>query len=154
MLYPQTNLIGRINWTFSWPNPIHVDGIERYKEEEGEDDLTSKLIDVMKEPHGVPFPPNKQYAKNILKIVKCSECAKCRVLYARIKLKLDDQDKVKKPLKNHICISFVDIHKNPMAYDRENISFSVPIETTYYGTGFPDICVYCGTSKNLRKSEK
>ena len=108
----------------------------------------------MKEPHGVPFPPNKQYAKNILKIVKCSECAKCRVLYARIKLKLDDQDKVKKPLKNHICISFVDIHKNPMAYDRENISFSVPIETTYYGTGFPDICVYCGTSKNLRKGGK
>ena len=72
-------------------------------------------------------------------------------------LKPDDQNKVRKLLKTHIYIcgtSVADMYKNPVAYVRENISCSIPIETTYYGLGFPDICVYYGTSKNLRKGEK
>ena len=51
------------------------------------------------------------------------------------------------------------MYKNPVAYVRENISCSVPIETPYYGLGFLDICIYCGTycgtyCGNLRQGEK
>ena len=144
-----------------FPDPIPYndeDGVERYKE--GQDDeekfLTSKLADVTKQAHGVPFPPDK-HAKNVLKNVKCSECKKSRLLYAAKMLKPDDQNRLRKLLKNHIYVcgtSFADMYKNPVAYVRENISCSVPIETPYYGLGFPDICIYCGTSRNLRQGEK
>ena len=57
--------------------------------------------------------------------------------------KLIASKKCAKTFENHIysCgTSFIDdIHKNPIAYVWENIY------TTYYGMGFPDICVYCGT---------
>ena len=55
-----------------------VEGVKRFKE--GRDDeekfLTSRLVDVSKQPHGLPFAPTAQTANNVSKIVKCSECKK------------------------------------------------------------------------------
>ena len=40
-----------------------------------------------------------------------------------------------------------------MAYTRENLSCSVPIETAYYGSDFPLVCIKCGSPKKLREKE-
>ena len=88
--------------------------------------------------------------------MKCAECKKSRVIYAAKKLKPGDHSKLQKLLKNHIYIcgtSFKDINENPVAHVKENLSCSVPIETQYYGVDFPNICIYCGTAKNLRAIE-
>ena len=62
-----------------FPDPIpytNEDGVERFKE--GRDDeeqfLTSRLVDVTNQPHGLPFAPTAQTVKYVSKIVKCSEC--------------------------------------------------------------------------------
>ena len=89
---------------------------------EGQDDeekfLTSRLVDATKQAHGVPFSPGKQYAKNVLKNVKCSECKKSRVLYAAKMLKSNNQNRLEKRaiLRG---TSFADMYKNPVAYARE-----------------------------------
>ena len=82
-----------------FPNPIPYtdeDGVERFKE--GRDDeekfLTSRLVDVTKQPHGLPFTPTAQTAKNVSKIVKCYKCKKTCVLYAEKRLKVDGQSKL------------------------------------------------------------
>ena len=90
------------------------------------------------------------------KNVKCSERKESRVIYAAKKLKSDEHAKLQKLLKTHIYIcgtSFADINENPVAYVRENLSCSVPIEIPYYGVDFPNICIYCGSPKNPRAIE-
>ena len=108
-----------------FPDPIpHTDevSIERFKE--GRDDkekyLTSRLVDVTKQPHDLPFLPTGQTAKNVPKNVKCSECKKSGVIYAA--KKSDEHAQLQKLLKNHIYIcgtSFADINENPVVYVRE-----------------------------------
>ena len=140
---------------FPYPIPYtDKDGVERFKEGTDDDEkfLTSRLVDVTKNPHGLPFSPTTQTAKNVSKFVKCSECQKPRVLYAEKKLKLDDQSKLQRVLKKHIYIcgtSFIDFTKNPIAFVRENLSCATAIETSYYGVNFPDVCLYCGSEKKL-----
>ena len=110
------------------------------------------MVDVTKNPHGLPFSPTTQTAKNVSKFVKCSECQKPRVLYSEKKLKLDDQSKLQRVLKKHIYIcgtSFSDFTKNPIAFVLENLTCATAIETSYYGVNFPDVCLYCGSEKNL-----
>ena len=108
-----------------FPDPIPYtdeDGVGRFKE--GTDDeekfLTSRLVDVTKQPHGLPFAPTTQTAKNVSKIVKCSECKKKHVFFTL--RKVDGQSRLQGILKNHIYIcgtSFSDLVKNLVAYVRE-----------------------------------
>ena len=124
-----------------FPDPIPYtddDGVERYKEgfDEEEKYLTSRLVDVTKQPHGLSYSPTAQTAKNTSRNVKCAECKKPRVIYSAKMLKPDERSKLRNFLKNNIYIygtSFSAIQENPVAYARENLSCSVPIETAYYG---------------------
>ena len=64
---------------FPYPVPYDDDdGMTHYNEgsDESERYLPSKLADVSKQPHNVPFPPIAQTAKNVGSIIKCSCCKK------------------------------------------------------------------------------
>ena len=66
----------------SFPDPIPVeveDELQHYSEglDENEKFLPSKLQEVSKQPHNVPFTPTVQTAKNVAMVIKCTECKKC-----------------------------------------------------------------------------
>ena len=88
-----------------FPDPIPFtddDGVERYKEgvDAEEKSLPSKLLDVTKQHHGLPFSPSAQTARNTMRTVKCSECSKPRLVHAARKLKEDQKKNLRRVLGN------------------------------------------------------
>ena len=102
--------------------------------------LPSKLEDVEKRPHNIPFSPCAQTAKNVGFFLKCEECNKPRLLHAKNKLKLDDQKGAKRMMGkiSFICGSVLseylgtenDRNKKYLKtlFVRENISCSSMVE--------------------------
>ena len=43
-----------------------------------------------RKPHGLPFQPNTQYARNVGMTMQCCEYLKPRVIYAQLKLRIQD----------------------------------------------------------------
>ena len=78
-----------------------VDGLEKY--------LPSKLEDVSKRLHNVPFTPTAQTAKNVGFTLKCTECKKQRLLFAQKKLKSQEVNSLKRILAGieYICGSIL-----------------------------------------------
>ena len=76
---------------FPDPVPYDDDGTERYTQGSDPEEkfLPSVLLDSSKQPHGIPFTPTAQTAKNVHKIIRCMECSKPRLLHAAKKLKPD-----------------------------------------------------------------
>ena len=64
------------------------DGSIKYIEgsDESEKFLPSKLEDPSKRNHGMSFTPTAQTALNVGKTIKCTQCLKPRVVYAKKKL--------------------------------------------------------------------
>ena len=143
-----------------FPGPVQYDhnGIKLYKEGVDSDEkyLPSKLQDVTKQAHGLPFSPTAQTAKNTGLTVKCCHCKKPRLLYSPKKLKENSLLKLKKMLNDvlYVCgTSFREYEEEPVAYSRENIHFSTNIESPYYSiVDLRKICICCGNSaKRWRK---
>ena len=92
-----------------FPDPVPYDdnGIERYKEGVDNDEkyLPSKLQDVTKQAHRLPFSPTAQTAKNTGLTVKCCHCKKPRLLYSPKKLKENSLLELKKMLNDvlYVC---------------------------------------------------
>ena len=82
---------------FPDPEPYEIDNVQHYKpgDDPTEKYLPSKLENPEKQPHGIPFPPTAQTAKNVGFVIKCSECEKPRLLHSKHKLK-ESQQKILK----------------------------------------------------------
>ena len=139
--------------------PYDDNGIERYKEGVDSDEkyLPSKLQDVTKQAHGLPFSPTAQTAKNTGLTVKCCHCKKPRLLYSPKKLKENSLRKLKKMLNDvlYVCgTSFREYEEEPVAYSRENIHCSTNIETPYYSIeNIRKICICCGKLRKEMQEE-
>ena len=127
--------------------------------------LPSKLQDVSKQPHNVPFTPTAQTAKNVGMIIKCSECKKPRLMFSKNKLKGNDYSALKRILSGleYFCGSsfkeFLGDKDNSdgtifeKVFVKENLSCSSNIELPYFSCdNLKPICIYCGTGKNVIKS--
>ena len=81
----------------SFGDPIpHNDGESNEHFDQGEDPeekfSPSKLENLSKRGHGIPFSPSAQTELNVGKIVTCRECHKPRLLYSIAKLKDGERD--------------------------------------------------------------
>ena len=146
-----------------FPDPIPYDdnGVERYKEgtDNEEKFLPSMLQDASKRPHNIPFAPTGQTAKAGGLTIRCVECKKTRVIHSKLKLKTGESEKLKRALSGlqYICGSTFnefDSEKDDgilkKTFVRENLSCSTGIELTYYSaTIYPDVCIHCGSKRNL-----
>ena len=79
----------------NFPDPVPFEDdvkVQLYREGSDPDQkyLPSKLQDVSKQPHNLPFTPTAQAAKNVGLIVKCSECKKTRLMHSSKKLKQNE----------------------------------------------------------------
>lgn len=143
------------------PDPV-ADG-EHYKTFENvygcmttEKDCPS-LKNPSKKPHGIPFSPSAQTAR---KLVLCSECLKPRVVYSRLKLKIDEEYALERTLAGVLftCGSSLKelevehIPSDPLyvqtlmerAFVRENLTCDEPVEVSYYSSEkFQDLCIHC-----------
>lgn len=79
------------------PDPVPDSTGEHYKDfadiygSDTNEKHRPSLADSSRKPHGIPFQPSAQYAKNVNETIKCTECLKPRVLYSKNKLKVTDQ---------------------------------------------------------------
>ena len=93
--------------TFPDPIPNEIDGILHYREgvDPEEKYLPSILENVEKSPHGIPFPPSAQTAKNVGFIISCVECQKPRLLHSKHKIKKHDVQSAKRMMKkvSYMC---------------------------------------------------
>lgn len=155
---------------FPDPVPQEMDGILHYNPGSDADEkfLPSKLLDVEKGSHNIPFSPSGQTAKNVGFVIKCQECSKPRLLHSKHKLKQDDQKGAKRMISKltYMCGSVLSEYLGTgndrdekylkSLFVRENISCSSKIELPYYTVDFyPKICIYCGitgTSRTLGNS--
>ena len=136
---------------------------------EGEDPreqyLPSKLLDISKQCHNIPFNPTAQTAKNVGILLNCTECRKPRLVYAQHKLTEKERNGFKRVMNDLLYVfggSLSDIGDQEKdanvsvinkLFVRENIACSSVIETPYYSAEiFEEICVYCGSNKMLVKS--
>ena len=80
--------------TFPDPVPNEIDGILHYKEgvDPEEKYLPSILENVEKSPHGIPFSPTAQMAKNVGFVITCLECEKPRLLHSEYVGSGNDKD--------------------------------------------------------------
>ena len=125
--------------------------------------LPSRLVDVEKGPHNIPFSPTGQAAKNVGFVVKCEECSKSRLLHAKHKLKSGEIASAKRMISkvSYMCGSILSEYLGTgndrdekylkILFVRENISCASTIELPYYTVDFyPKICIHCGTSGTSR----
>ena len=145
-----------------FPDPVPVTSdVEGSKYKEGydpdEQHLLSKLEDVSKQNHNIPFTPTAQTTKNVGFVIKCTSCSKPRLLYSTYKLKENETNSFKRFTNNLIYIcggSFREIEETEgdpnsfikdKVFVRENISCCSQIEIPYYSVGvFKDVCIHCG----------
>ena len=155
---------------FPDPVPTEVDGSLHYQpgSDPTEKFLPSKLEDVEKSPHNVPFPPTAQTAKNVGFTVSCMACKKPRLLHSKTVVKVVYQKPTKRMIEklDYVCGSVLSEYEGTgnekdrkllnNIHVRENISCSSKIELPYYSVDhFPKICIYCGvrgTSRSLGSS--
>ena len=102
--------------------------------------LPSKTANPENQGHNIPFPPISQTAKNVGTTVKCHECGKQRLLYAKNKLKSGELERFKR-LQNdyiYVCggsfneIEICDRKKDTLVsqkiFSRENLSFQAVLK--------------------------
>ena len=151
----------------SFGDPIpHNDGESNEHFDQGEDPeekfSPSKLENLSKRGHGIPFSPSAQTELNVGKIVTCRECHKPRLLYSIAKLKDGELRSFKR-----VCNDFqfacgsvfqeVMVDKNnpdetilSKVFARENISCQSLIELSYYSCkAFEPVCIQCGKASKL-----
>ena len=70
---------------FPDPVPKEIDNVLHYEPgcDPEEKFLPSKLEDIEKCAHNIPFPPTAQTAKNVGFTIKCEECCKPRLLHSK-----------------------------------------------------------------------
>ena len=151
---------------FPDPVPQEIDGILHYNPGSDADEkfLPSKLEDVEKGSHNIPFSPTGQTAKNVGFVVKCLECNKPRLLHSKNKLKTAEEQKGAKSMiskLSYMCGSVLSEYLGTgndrdekylkSLFVRENISCSSKIELPYYTVDFyPKVCIYCGITGTSR----
>ena len=126
--------------------------------------------------HWLPFSPSAQTARNVKRVVTCSECSRPRVLYAAKKLDDSDNAMLDKHLEesDYTCGSSLQYLTdesestaesdgsgvtiaNALArvYVRLNLTCSDAIEVPYFSSGvFPRVCVHCATIETLIQGEE
>lgn len=149
-----------------FPDPVPTtseDGDVKYSEgsDPKEKHLPSKIEDISKQSHEIPFTPTAQTAKNVGFVLRCDECKKPRLLYAKLKLKGEDISTLKRTLNDllYVCGGSLreisgDENSNADISDkvfvRENLCCTSPIELPYYSVGtYQSICIFCGCSETL-----
>ena len=114
---------------------------------------------------GIPFNPSAQFARNIARVLHCTECDKPRVLYSSHKLLSQDGKVLDFTLSNVLYSCGTELkdyipdeinegvrseHILNRVFVRKNISCSSRIETSYFSSDcFSDVCIYCGSSDSL-----
>ena len=112
----------------------------------------------------MPFNPSGQFARNVAKTLKCTECGKPRILYASRKLPFQDQVDLDAAVSDMLytcgmnlqdCIpalppESVKEHIFQRVFVRKNMSCNTRIETPYFSSEcFDIVCSHCGTSDSL-----
>ena len=124
--------------------------------------LLSKLESPAKRNHGMQVTPTARTTLNVGITVKCSECRKPRVIYAKKKLTNANIMAMKRIFNNFQYVCGTVFHDIPidernrdtlileLLHCRENLSCTSPIEIPYYSCKiFPKICYHCGSNKSL-----
>ena len=124
--------------------------------------IPSLLENFAKRNHGIPFTPIAQAALNVGKLIKCSECRKPRLIYAKKNLFPQNLLSLKRVLNDfqYVCGTILqDVPKddrNPdsqitkLVFCKENFSCCSPVEMPYLSRKIhPLICVHCGRSSAL-----
>ena len=153
-----------------FPDPVPFEdeeGNQHYKEgtDPEEKYLPSKLADVSKQPHKVPFSPTAQTAKNVGAIIKCADCKKPRLMFSQRMLKGEEKASLKRVLNGleYVCgSSFQEFLVNSENRDvkilekvfvKENLSCSLVVERPYYSCDFlKKVCIHCGSARDLTTS--
>ena len=158
-------LCGTPSDRFPDPVPVAIELEELLHYEEGYDPdekhLPSKLEDVSKQNHNVPFTPTAQTSKNVGYVMKCTACSKPRLLHSKLKLNENEISSFKRFTNDIIYIcggSFREIEENEGDVDSfikdkfficENISCT---SQPYYSVGiYKDVCIHCGCTDLLHK---
>ena len=143
------------------PDPI-ADG-EHYKSFEdvygcmtSEKDCPS-LKNPAKKSHGIPFSPSAQTAR---RLVLCSNCLKPRVVYSKLKLKIEEENAFERTLDGVLftcgsSLQGLEVERKAgdppyvqtsmqRVFVRENLSCDEPVEIPYYSSEkFEDLCIHC-----------
>ena len=139
------------------------DGDVKYSEGSDplEKHLPSKIEDISKQSHEIPFTPTAQTAKNVGFVLRCDECNKPRLLYAKLKLKGEEISALKRTLNDllYVCGGSLkeisadedpNVHISDKVFVRENLCCTSLIELPYYSVGiYQNICIHCGKSERL-----
>ena len=152
------------------PNPIREGDVykpfsEVYGTETTEKDRPSLQSSAEKRVHGIPFNPSGQFAHNVGKTIRCTECDRPRVMYAARKVHFRDQSKLEAVLDDIIytcgmglqeCIpdDISDAEKQShvlsSVFVRQNMNCDSRIEIPYYSSEcFSSVCIYCGSEHNI-----
>ena len=153
---------------FGEPVPTESDdGVLKYVQgsDESEKFLPSKLENPSKRTHGMPFTPTAQTAINVAKCIKCCQCSKPRVIYAKKKFTDANKRSMKRILNDfhYVCGTVFseipvdernkDSYVLEMMHCRENLSCESPIEIPYYSSKlFSNVCFHCGRASRLLPS--
>ena len=151
-----------------FPDPVPVTNADKsdcsYEEglDPSEKNLPSKLEDVMKQNHNVPFTPTAQTAKNVGYIIPCNECGKPRLLHSKNKLKPNELNSFKRFINDFVYVcggtlreiaeneGDIDSFIKDKVFFRENIACSTP----YYSVGtYKNVCIHCGCDDLLIVSQ-
>ena len=137
-----------------------------YGTETTEKDRPSLQSSAEKRVHGIPFNPSGQFAHNVGKTIRCTECDRPRVMYAARKVRFRDQSKLEAVLDDIIytcgmglqeCIPD-DIsddekqsHVLSSVFVRQNMNCDSRIEIPYYSSEcFSSVCIICILMKSIR----
>ena len=152
---------------FGEPVPKSDDGSKEYYvegDDPEESHLPSKTANPEKQKHNIPFTPTAATAKNVGFTLKCSDCRKPRLLYAKKVLNKDEKDSFKRLQSDYLFScggSFDEIEIiqgdkdsaiSQKVFTRDNLSCSSNVEIPYYSAGYPDVCIFCGMANNLKPS--
>ena len=149
--------------TFPDPIPYEDDGVMRYKEGSDKDEkhLPSKIDDPSKRDHHVPFTPSAQTAKNVGFFVRCEECDKPRLIFAKNKLKERELNLLKRMLNEivYTCgatFSEYDTEAEDCilykVFVKANLSCGQKVEVSFYSCEiFKAVCIHCGCVDNFPK---
>lgn len=154
-----------------FPDPVPNDDENaegHYKEgyDPNEQHLPSKMEDVSKLPHNIPFRYSSITSKNVGLVMKCSECGKPRLIHSKNKMKKDALEQFKRVINDYVYVcggsfSDVDIDEGnndtkilSTVFIRENLDCQSLVELPYYSAGiFENVCIYCGSSKDVVRNE-
>ena len=141
---------------FHDPIPYDDSGVMRYKEglDEDEKHLSSKIEDPPKKDHKIPFTLSTQTEKNVGFLVRCEECNKPYLLFAKRKLKDQELTSLKRILNELVyscgsSFAEYDAEKEDSimnkVFVKENLSCNQIIELSYYSCEiFKAVCIHCG----------